>query len=423
MKPQLAKGMRDLKPEDMIILKNVVSILEKNFAIFGYNPIQTPSIERYDTMASKYTGGAEILKETFKLTDQGKRKLALRYDLTVPVCRFMAMNPQLKMPFKRYQIGRVFRDGPIRPNRYREFTQCDVDVIGVKGVSADAECVEVALKCFEDFKIPVVLQVNNRKVLDELMEKFGIKKSARTGTILAIDKIEKKLRVEIEKEIKALGVKQESIDKLFDVFMLRNNRALEKVEEVLGSESEGVKEIKELLALCPYPSVVFNPALARGLSYYTGTVFEVFVADGSIRSSVAGGGRYDNMIAALMGSKQEYPAVGISFGLDVIVDALKRRQKSVVKSTVSLYVVPIGVEVKDVWSFVKELRGAGIATDLSFGRKGITKNIKYADSYGIPYVLLVGEDEIKSKKFSLKNLKTGKEKKLTLKQVIKEVKS
>jgi histidyl-tRNA synthetase len=422
MKPQLAKGMRDLKPEDMIILKEAVSVLEKNFALFGYNPIQTPIVERFDTLASKYTGGAEILKETFKLTDQGKRKLGLRYDMTVPVARFMAMNSQLKMPFKRYQIGSVFRDGPIRPNRYREFTQCDVDVIGVKGVAADAECVEIAIKLFDDIKIPVIIQINNRKILDELMDEFGIKKSVRTGVILAVDKIEKKLRQDIEKEIKALGVSQTAIDKLFDVFLLREDKALQKVQDILGEESVGLKEMKELLSLSSYENVVFNPALARGLSYYTGTVFEVFVADGSIRSSVAGGGRYDNMIAGLMNSKQEYPAVGISFGLDVIVDALRNRKK-VSKSIVQLYVVPIGIPLSKIWKIVKDLREKGISTDLSFAKKGVTKNIKYADSYGIPFVLLIGEDELKSKKYTLKDLNSGKESKLTFSQVVKKVKN
>ncbi|HLC22146.1 MAG TPA: ATP phosphoribosyltransferase regulatory subunit, partial [Candidatus Nanoarchaeia archaeon] len=152
---ELAKGTRDLPPEESILLDEVVSVLKRNFILFGFNPLETPILERFDTLASKYAGGAEILKETFQLTDQGKRALALRYDLTVPFARFVAMNPQLKLPFKRYQIGRVFRDGPVSTNRLREFTQCDCDIVGTKSLVADAECVQLYLKCFSELGLDV----------------------------------------------------------------------------------------------------------------------------------------------------------------------------------------------------------------------------------------------------------------------------
>src|SRR3989344_2719451 len=164
-----AKGTRDIVPEEAILFQEIQDIFRKNFELFGFNPLQTPTLEQFETLSSKYTGGAEILKETFQLTDQGNRKLGLRYDLTVPFSRFVAMNPQLKMPFKRYQIGSVFRDGPVATNRLREFTQCDCDVVGTKNIAADAECVQLFLKSFTDLGLDIEVRVNNRKILDGMM--------------------------------------------------------------------------------------------------------------------------------------------------------------------------------------------------------------------------------------------------------------
>ena len=424
MKLQRAKGVRDLMPEDAIILREAVDVLVKNFALFGFNPIQTPMIEREDVLASKYTGGAEILKEMFTLKDQGKRNLALRYDLTVPFSRFVAMNPQLKLPFKRYQIGRLFRDGPIKASRYREFTQCDCDIVGTKSVAADAECVELFLKAFKELGLRVLVKVNNRKILDEVMDELKVNEKDRQGVILAIDKLDKKSKKEVVDEILALGVSKKSVEGLFKVFDVKgsNSVKLKEVEKVVGKDSEGLKEIKIMLKLCPYKSVVFSPSLARGLSYYTGTIFEVFLKDESIKCSIGSGGRFDKMIGDLMGSKVEFPAVGCSFGLDVIVDALKIKKKKVRKSVVDVYVVPVGVDVKDVWPILKELRENGVSCDVNFKAKGVTKALKFANAYEVPYVVVVGENELKKGKVTLKNMDEGSEKLVSLKQVVKLVK-
>src|SRR3989344_4982677 len=175
MKLQLAKGVKDTPPEEKILQLKVVDTLRKNFELYGYSPLETPILERYDTLASKYAGGSEIIKETFKLRDQGKRDLGLRYDLTVPFCRFIAMNPNLKMPFKRYQIGRVFRDGPIKLGRFREFWQCDIDVVGIKSMKIDAEFIEIFNKVFKELNIKIEIKVNNRKILDAIMNKIKAK--------------------------------------------------------------------------------------------------------------------------------------------------------------------------------------------------------------------------------------------------------
>jgi len=424
MQIQTAKGVRDIYPEDGIILEKALSVLRRNFALYGFNPLDTPILEMFETLSSKYTGGAEILKETFKLTDQGKRDLGLRYDLTVPFARFVATNPVLKMPFKRYQIGRVFRDGPISPNRLREFTQCDCDVVGTKSIAADAECVELFLRCFTELGLPVVVRVNNRKILDSVMDTLKIKSESRDKVILAIDKLEKKPLVEVQKEIEELGISSAVVLKLFEVLNATggNAKVLAVVEKLIGNENEGVKELRELLELCNSEDVVFVPSLARGLAYYTGSIFEVYVRDGSIKSSIGSGGRYDKMIGQLMGSLQEYPSVGCSFGLDVILNALKAKERNVARSVVQVYVVPIGLKLTQVWPIVSSLRAKGICTDVSFAGKGVSKGLDFASKLGIPYVAIVGDAELAAKKVMLKDMNAGTEQLLLLADVVKRVK-
>src|SRR3989344_5805444 len=176
MKLEKAKGTRDLLPSEAIPRQAILDKLRKTFELYGFSPAETPILERYETLASKYAGGAEILKETFKLKDQGDRELGLRYDLTVPMCRYIAMNPSLKMPFKRYAIGDVFRDGPVESARYRQFKQCDVDVVGVKGMAADAEVIILASRVFKELGFESVIRVNNRKLLNAVLEYCGVKK-------------------------------------------------------------------------------------------------------------------------------------------------------------------------------------------------------------------------------------------------------
>ena len=188
---QLPKGTRDLKPEEAIVRNKIVGTLKEVFELYGYSPLETPVFEKLDILASKYAGGAEILKETFKLKDQGKRELGLRYDLTVPMCRFVGMNPNIKMPFKRYAIGDVFRDGPVEKSRYRQFTQCDVDVVGIKGMTADAEVIALTQRAFKKLGFDTIIKVNNRKLLNDLLLNTCVKKDELETVLLTIDKLEK----------------------------------------------------------------------------------------------------------------------------------------------------------------------------------------------------------------------------------------
>ncbi|MBD3260030.1 histidine--tRNA ligase, partial [Candidatus Woesearchaeota archaeon] len=172
----LGRGTKDVPPEKKILKQEIVDKLKRIFELFGYSPLETPCIERFNVLASKYAGGEEILKETFNFKDQGGRELGLRYDLTVPFCRFVGMNKTLKMPFKRYQIGRVFRDGPIKAGRMREFWQCDVDVVGTRSMLADAECIAIAQAVFEELGLDVIVRFSTRKILNSLMRYAGVKK-------------------------------------------------------------------------------------------------------------------------------------------------------------------------------------------------------------------------------------------------------
>jgi len=419
MKLQLPKGMRDFKPEKLIFRNNIVNSLIEIFELYGYSPLATPLLERYEILSSKYAGGTEILKETFKLKDQGNRELGLRYDLTVPMCRFVGMNPNLRMPFKRYQIGEVFRDGPIETGRYRQFTQYDVDVVGCKSMEAEAEIISLTNRFFKKLNFDFIIKVNNRKLLNDILTYCKVPKPKMSEAILSIDKLEK---------IGFDGVNEELMEKGFKIDIINN---IKKIITIKGTNSEKISQLKKLLkkseglteieTLNKYIDLLgidinFEVTLARGLSYYTGTVFEVLLKNSKIKTSVCGGGRYDKMIGDFLG-KGDYPAVGISFGLDRIYDAYIEKNKEEKKTVTQVYIIPINT-FKDSLKIAEELRNEGVKVDIDLAGKGPSKNLKYANSLNIPYVLFIGEDELKQNKVKLKDMKTGKEKLVTAKELV-----
>ncbi len=420
------KGVRDFLPEEKIIRDKIIEVLRKSFELYGYNPIETPALERMEILASKYAGGDEILKEIFKLKDQGGRDLGLRYDLTVPFARVIAMNPNLKMPFKRYQIDRVWRDGPIKLGRYREFCQADVDVVGIKSVGAEAEVLAIAKSVFDKLKFDIAIEVNNRKLLNKIIEFSGVKTDKADDVILSLDKLKKIGSAAVGEELKEKGIKQEVIYKLIKIIAVSgaNEKILEELEKILG-KCEGIDELKELLKLTKEfgVEIEITPTLARGLSYYTGTVYEVYLKKSQIKSSIAAGGRYDKMIGLLLERNEEFPAVGISFGIDVIADAIKLEGKiKARKSVVDVYVAPIGDVMPKAISLLQALRKEGIKADMDLMGKGVTKNLSFANSYGIRYVVFLGENEIKEKKVKLRDMEKGEEKLLNVEEVVKILK-
>ncbi|MBL7055448.1 histidine--tRNA ligase [Candidatus Woesearchaeota archaeon] len=419
MKLQLPKGTRDVAQEAAIARSKIVSTLKDVFELYGFSPLETPLFERYEVLASKYAGGAEILKESFKFKDQGKRELGLRYDLTVPMCRYIAMNPQMKLPFKRYAIGEVFRDGPVEKARYRQFTQCDVDVVGNSSMNADAEIITLVSRAFKKLNLDAVIKFNNRNLLNELLEDAGVNKDKTETAILSIDKLEKFGIDYVKKELKDKKVSEEEIKSIEKIIKIKGTN-IKKINEIkkLVPGSEGIKEIEELISILKSLKIIaeFDISLARGLSYYTGTVVEVFLKNSSVKSAVCAGGRYDNIIGSFIG-RGNFPAVGISFGLDRIYDAYMEKNKDNKKTTAKVYIVPINT-LEDSVRIAEELRNEKVSVDIDLAGRGPSKNLKYANSLGIPYVLFVGEEELKQGKVKLKDMNSGEEKSLTAEELV-----
>jgi len=416
---QLPKGTRDLRPEEAIVKNKIVATLKNVFEMYGYNPLETPAFERYDILASKYAGGAEILKETFKFEDQGKRELCLRYDLTVPMCRFVGMNPNIKLPFKRYAIGEVFRDGPVEKARYRQFTQCDVDIVGITGMTADAEIITLTSRAFKKLGFDVLIKVNNRKLLNDLLLNAGVKKGKLETVLLSIDKLEKFGLETVKKELKQKKIDNKAVNNIIKIINIKgtNNDKINKIKKLL-KDSEGVDEVIELISLLKILNVnaEFDISLARGLTYYTGTVTEVYLKNSKVKTSVCAGGRYDKIIGSFLG-RGDYPAVGISFGLDRIYDAYVEKSETGQKTVTRVYIIPINT-FKESLKIAEELRNENVNVDIDLTGKGPSKNLQYANSLGIPYVLFVGKEELKQGKVKLKDMNSGKEKLMSAEDLV-----
>ena len=423
-----AKGVRDFLPEDKIPRQEIMDRLKTIFERYGFSPLETPAIERLDVLTAKFAGGEEIIKEVFKLRDQGGRDLALRYDLTVPMSKVVGMNPNLNLPFKRYQMQPVWRDGPIKLGRYREFWQCDVDIVGVKSMIADAEILSILDTVFRNFGFDFVIKVNNRKLLNGIMEYAGFGEYSMKA-ILAIDKLAKIGGKGVRNELAELGFEKDEVKRTMDVIKIKGTNAaiLKKLKNLIKSKEgqEGIREMEDILRYCGMMGVEnirFDVSLARGLEYYTGPVYEVYLKRSKVTSSVAGGGRYDKMIGMFLGGGKEYPATGVSFGIEPIYEALKLSKKLERKKTVTqVFVIPINTLEKSL-KVASKLRKVGVKTETDLLGRGISKNLSYADSMGIPYVLFVGERELKKKKFKLRNMKSGKEKFLRIEDIPKELK-
>ena len=396
MELRLPKGTKDTLPEEKILQDFIVSTIQNVFQKYGFLPLDTPTLEMFDILSSKYAGGEEILKETFKLKDQGNRELGLRYDLTVPLARFIAMNPQIKFPFKRYQIGKVFRDGPVSSNRVREFLQVDADIIGARTFLADAEIIALTSEIFDSLDIPVTIRINNRKILNAILQESNI---SDQSAILTIDKLDKIGLEGVKKELRQKGINE--IEQLIRLIQIKD---IDKLDSLL-TDQEGTNELKNLikyLDLFDVKNIQLDFSLARGLTYYTSTIFEVNTK--KMKETIAGGGRYDNMIGMFMQKKQEIPAVGISFGISRIINLIKQEKKSLI----DYYIIPINTLEKSI-TIASRLRKNGLKIDIDLNKRGISSNLDYANKLGIEKVIIIGEKELKQNKVKIKNMKTGKE--------------
>lgn len=399
-KVETPKGMRDFLPEEQIIRQDIIDKIRKIFEKYGYSPLDTPALEYLSTLTSKGSGGASIGKEIFKLQDRAGRELGLRYDPTVPLARCFAQN-QLPIPFKRYQIAKVWREE--FGNRDREFVQCDVDVIGTASPLADAECLAIAQEFFDLLGFEVIIKVNSRRFLDKVMSEAKVPEEKRMPLILILDKLDKIGEKAVLAEARKLGVDGRKV-----LYMLQ------------GDMPDDVKQILRYAQQMGVKDALFTPTLARGLEYYTGAVFEVYLKSRPNKLALAGGGRFDKLVGIFC--DREYPTTGISFGISRTYDVLKEREKEKKRTVTKVYIIPIKTEFECV-KIAKQLRDAGVNTDIDLAERSISKNLQYVDKQGIPYALIVGEQELKEGKVKFKDMKSGKESSIDIEGVIKEVRN
>ena len=415
MKIQNVKGCKDYLPKEQIVRDYINNTLKSTFEEFGYQHIETSIISYYDMLSGKYDEDNDILKEIYKLTDQGNRKLGLRYDLTVPFAKFVALNKnKISYPFKRYEISRVFRDGPIKLGRDREFTQCDVDVVGLPGQIIEAEALNLYVNAFNKLNIDINIQYNSRNLMRGLIINSNIKEDLISPTITIMDKMNKLSKKEFEEALLNIGLNKEEINNLLKSFnlSLKELTKLYKDTDIIELKT-GLEELNNLEEYIKYLEIdkycTFTPTLARGQDYYTGNVFEVYEKNNKISSSIAGGGRYDNMITDFINDGNIYPAIGISFGLSSIYELLKDEEIFMNNSNIDLYIIPMNTE-KETLKLASSLRNLGLKISIEMNKRKIKKCFEWADKNNIPNVLVLGENELESGIIKIKNMKTGIEK-------------
>ena len=424
MKIQNVKGCYDFLPNEQKVRNYINDILKETFESYGYLSIETPILSYYDMLSDKYDEENDILKEIYKLKDQGDRNLGLRYDLTVPFAKFIALNKNnLKLPFKRYEIAKVFRDGPVKVGRDREFTQCDIDVVGLSGQEIEAELISLYLRAFNKMNIEVIIKYNSRNLMRGIVEELVDNKNIITNVITIIDKIDKITKDEFISCLKEYGIKEEVSNKLLEYFKL-DLKAITKVFKNTNNEliKKGLEELNNLNNLLKDLKInkncIFTPSLARGQEYYTGNVFEVYEKNGLLTSSIGGGGRYDNMITEFIDDGETYPAVGVSFGLSSLYELLKDKDEFIKSNEIDIYVIPLNT-FKDSFIISEKLRSIGLNVLLELENKKLKKCLDYANKEEIDYVLIIGEDELKEEKLQLKNMKDGTISKISLKNINK----
>lgn len=397
---QILKGTRDFLPAQFILRKKVIEIIERTFERFGFEPMETPAMEYAETLEGKY--GEEGDRLIYKFEDRGGRKVALRYDLTVPLARTMAMY-QVEKPFRRYQIAPVWRADKPQKGRYREFWQCDADIVGSREVWADAEVIAVtycALKNlgFDEFTI----RINNRKLLNGMALYGGVTDKEMAGFFRIIDKAEKVGWDEVRKELTSKKISDKAIDKTIALMVedTRGDTALSRLKATLAgipSAQEGIAELEEIQRCLinlgvEQGNVLFDGSLARGLDYYTGPIFETIIEKPRI-GSISGGGRFDSLIGMFSG--KDVPATGTSLGLERIITVMEELAMLPTTPTVSQVLVTMfdrglfGESLK----VASELRSAGISAEVYVNDDKLKKQLDYANKKKIPLVLIIGPDE------------------------------
>ncbi len=444
MKPSLPQGTRDFAAETLHKRRFIIDTIKETFELYGFEPLETPSIENLETLMGKY--GDEGDKLIFKILNNGldnpsKREnvikefehilsgknnkniteRALRYDLTIPFARFMAMNQgKLTLPFKRYQIQPVWRADRPQKGRYREFMQCDADVAGTYSLISDVELAEIYADVFGKLKIDVEIKINSRKILYALAEVCDSIDNI-TAITIAIDKLDKIGMEKVKEELKETGLSEKSISIIENYISIEgsNSEKLDKIETLVGASETGKKGIEELKFVLDFlknddskriNKVILDFTLARGLNYYTGTIYEVKARNVQM-GSIGGGGRYDDL-TGLFGVPN-IPGVGISFGLDRIYDVmeeLKLFPEEINRATEVLFFNLGEKESKHAFYLMQKLRHQNISCELFYENVKLDKQFKYATKKNISFAVIIGSKEMEEKNCLVKNLGTGEQK-------------
>lgn len=449
----IPKGTRDFLPNQMVKREFIFTTIKNIFQRYGFLPLETPAMEKLSVLSGKY--GEEGEKLIFKILDNGDflsnlpdkninsltsaqitpfiSEKALRYDLTVPLARVIAMNQHaITFPFRRYQIQPVWRADRPQKSRYREFFQCDVDVIGSESLFNEAELIKIIDDVTANLNLKEVsIKINNRKILTGICETIGfISKEAVICSV--IDKFEKIGISEVLSELINIGLNDAAI-KMIEQFLSLNGNAkdyIPNLKALLQKSEIGMAGINELEIVVDYTNKLnlqnaklkLTPALARGLNYYTGTIFETAANNVNI-GSIAGGGRYDKLIGLFL--KQNIPAVGISFGVDRIFDVMEELKlfPENLSTTTKVLITYFDDEmISFALSCLSQIRAAAINTEIYPEASKIKKQLDYANKKGIPYIIIIGPDELKANKLTLKDMKTGVQETITLNEIINKLK-
>lgn len=450
-KPSIPKGTRDFAPIEMARRNYIFNTIKDVFALYGFQQIETPAMENLSTLMGKY--GEEGDKLLFKILNSGDflsgveqtelegrnsvkltskiSEKGLRYDLTVPFARFVVMNrDKLSFPFKRFQIQPVWRADRPQKGRYREFYQCDVDVVGSNSLLNEVELMQIVDEVYRRLGINVCIKINNRKILTGIAEMIGEADKIVDITV-AIDKLDKIGLDKVNEELAAKGISAEAIAKLQPVILLKgsNEEKLQTIKTVLASSEIGLKGVAEVEEILEFISLLgvkteveLDLTLARGLNYYTGAIFEVKAKDVQI-GSITGGGRYDNLTGVF--GVDGLSGVGISFGADRIYDVLNQLElypSDLMQATKVLFAVFGSEELKFAIECAKEMRAAGIPVEVYPEPVKMKKQMSYADAKNIPFVAIIGETEMAEKKVMLKNMESGNQTLCSVQEVIQMVK-
>ena len=440
-KPSIPKGTRDFSPEEMMRRTYIFDTIKSVFRLFGYAPLETPSMENLSTLLGKY--GDEGDKLLFKILNSGDygAKLSeeelrqaskisekgLRYDLTVPFARYVVQHQnEIVFPFKRYQIQPVWRADRPQKGRYREFYQCDVDVIGSTSLLSEVELVDIVSRVFSKLGISVTLKMNNRKILFGIAESIGHADKMIDITV-AIDKLDKIGLDNVKAELRERGIGDEAIAKLQPILELSGTNAekLEKLASVIGASETGVKGIEEMRTIFSNIEALginltpeLDLSLARGLNYYTGAIFEVKANDFQI-GSISGGGRYDDLTGIF--GMPGMSGVGISFGADRIYDVmlgLNLFPEELACSTKVFFVNLGESEQLASMRLISELRNKGISAEIYPESAKMKKQMEYANRRGIPYVVIIGSNELERKVATLKDMRSGEQRELSFEELV-----